>query len=122
MTTQTSLFDRLGGAPAVQAATEVFYRKVLADPVLASYFDDVDMDRQIAKQAAFLTMALGGPNNYSGRDLRAAHAGLAGLSDEHVDRVIMHLAETLRELGVGNSDIAEAGAVAASVRDDVLNR
>ncbi|MGE5133698.1 MAG: group I truncated hemoglobin [Gemmatimonadota bacterium] len=122
MTTQTSLFDRLGGAPAVQAATEVFYRKVLSDPVLAPYFDDVDMDRQIAKQAAFLTMALGGPNNYSGRDLRTAHAGMAGLSDEHVDRVIMHLAETLRELGVGNADIAEAGAVAASVRDDILNR
>ena len=106
----------------MQAATEVFYRKVLADPVLARYFDDVDMDRQIAKQAAFLTMALGGPNNYNGRDLRTAHAGLAGLADEHVDRVIMHLAETLRELGVGNSDIAEAGAVAASVRDDILNR
>ncbi len=122
MTTQTSLFDRLGGAPAVQAATEVFYRKVLSDPVLAPYFDDVDMDRQIAKQAAFLTMALGGPNNYSGRDLRTAHAGMAGLSGEHVDRVIMHLAETLRELGVGNADIAEAGAVAASVRDDILNR
>ena len=122
MTTQTSLFDRLGGAPAVQAAAEVFYRKVLADPALAAYFDDVDMDRQIAKQAAFLTMALGGPNSYSGRDLRTAHAGLPGLADEHFDRVIMHLAGTLRELGVANSDIAEAGAVAASVRDDVLNR
>lgn len=122
MTTQTSLFDRLGGAPAIQAAAEVFYRKVLADPVLAPYFDDVDMDRQIAKQAAFLTMALGGPNNYSGRDLRTAHAGLPGLTDEHVDRVIVHLAEALRELGAGNADIAEAGAVAASVRDDVLNR
>jgi truncated hemoglobin YjbI len=122
MTTQTSLFDRLGGAPAVQAATEVFYRKVLADPVLAPYFDDVDMDRQVAKQAAFLTMALGGPSSYTGRDLRTAHAGLAGLSDEHVDLVIGYLAQTLRELGVGNSDIDEAGAVAASVRDDVLNR
>jgi truncated hemoglobin YjbI len=122
MTTHTSLFDRLGGAPAVQAATEIFYRKVLADPVLAHYFDDADMDRQIAKQAAFLTMALGGPNHYSGRDLRTAHASLPGLADEHVDRVILHLADTLRELGVGSSDIAEVGAVAASVRDDVLNR
>jgi truncated hemoglobin YjbI len=122
MTTQTSLFDRLGGAPAVQAATEIFYRKVLADPILAPYFEDVDMDRQIAKQAAFLTMALGGPSSYTGRDLRTAHAGLTGLSDEHVDLVIGHLARTLSELGVASSDIAEAGAIAASVRDDVLNR
>lgn len=122
MTTHGSLFDRLGGFPAINAATESFYRKVLADPLLAPYFDDVDMNRQIAKQAAFLTMALGGPAEYSGRDLRAAHAGMPGLSDEHVDRVIEHLADTLRELGVAESDVAEAGAVAASVRDEVLNR
>jgi len=58
MTTHPSLFDRIGGPPAVAAAAELFYRKVLSDPVLAGYFDDVDMDRQAAKQAAFLTMAI----------------------------------------------------------------
>jgi truncated hemoglobin YjbI len=122
MTTSATIYDRLGGAPAVAAATELFYRKVLADPWLSRYFDGVDMDHQIAKQTAFLTMALGGPNSYTGRDLRTAHAGLTGLSDQHVDLVIGHLAETLRELGVAEEDIAAAGAVAASVRDDVLNR
>jgi hemoglobin len=122
MTVHISLYDRLGGAPAVQAATEVFYRKVLSDPLLSGYFDDVDMERQIAKQAAFLTMALGGPNSYAGRDLRTAHEGLNDLRDEHVDRVIAHLAQTLRELGVSEHDIAEAGAIAESVRGDVLNR
>jgi truncated hemoglobin YjbI len=122
MTTQTSLYERLGGSAAIDAATELFYRKVLADPLLAAYFDDVDMDRQIAKQAAFLTMALGGPNAYTGRDLRAAHAALEGIRDEHVDRVLEHLAQSLRELGVSEADIAAAGAVADSVRDDVLNR
>jgi hemoglobin len=122
MTTETTLFDRLGGPLAINAATELFYRKVLADPLLCPYFDDVDMDHQIAKQAAFLTMALGGPNRYSDRDLRTAHAGLPGLTDAHVDRVISHLAQTLRELGVGEADIAAAGAIAASARDDVLNR
>jgi truncated hemoglobin YjbI len=122
MTTSATIYDRLGGAPAVAAATELFYRKVLADPWLSRYFDGVDMDHQIAKQTAFLTMALGGPNSYTGRDLRTAHAGLAGLSDQHVALVIGHLAETLRELGVSEEDIAAAGAVAASVRDDVLNR
>lgn len=122
MTTQTSLYDRLGGAPAIFAATEIFYRKVLADPELAPYFDGVDMDRQAAKQAAFLTMALGGPNSYTGRDLRAAHAPLGELTDHHVDLVIEYLAETLNELGVPDSDIAAVGAVAESVRDDILNR
>jgi truncated hemoglobin YjbI len=93
-----------------------------ADPLLAPYFGDVDMDRQVAKQASFLTMSPGGPDRYSGRDLRTAHAGLAGLTDKRVDRVIGHLAQTLRELGVAEDGIAAAGAVAASARDDVLNR
>ena len=122
MGTQMSIFDRLGGAPAITAAAGLFYRQVLADPLLAPYSGDVDMERQVAKQVAFLTMALGGPDQYTGRDLRTAHAGLAGLTDEHVDRVIGHLAQTLRELGVAGDDIAAAGAVAASARDDVLNR
>jgi hemoglobin len=122
MTSESSLYDRLGGPQAIGAATEIFYRKVLADPLLASFFDDVDMDRQIAKQTAFLTMALGGPNGYTGRDLRTAHARLPGLSDVHVDRVIEHLADTLRELGVPDTDIAAVGTVAASARNDILNR
>jgi hypothetical protein len=36
--------------------------------------------------------------------------------------VIENLAATLRELGVSEADIAEVGAVANSVRDDVLGR
>lgn len=122
MTTQTSLYDRLGGAAAITSVTEIFYRKVLADPALARYFDDVDMDGQLAKQAAFLCMALGGPAAYSGRDLRIAHAPLSGLTDHHVDLVIGYLAETLSQLGVPADDIAAVGATADSVRDDVLNR
>lgn len=122
MTSESSLYDRLGGSQAIGAATEIFYRKVLADPLLVSFFDDLDMDRQIAKQTAFLTMALGGPNCYTGRDLRTAHAQLPGLSDVHVDRVIGHLADTLQELGVSDADIAAVGMVAASARNDILNR
>jgi hemoglobin len=122
MTTQASLFDRIGGAPAVTAAAEHFYRKVLADPTLSSYFDDVDLDRQVAKQAAFLTMALGGPAAYTGRDLRTAHAPLPGLTDGHVDLVLAYLAQTLSELGVAPADAAAACDVANSVRNDILNR
>lgn len=122
MTEADSLYDRIGGALAVQAATELFYRKVLADPMIAGFFTEVDMRRQLTMQEAFLTMALGGPNHYTGRDLRSAHSALPGLDDQHFDRVIEHLAGTLAELGVAEAEIAEAGAIAGSVRADVLNR
>ena len=106
----------------MDAAAELFCRKVLADPALASYFGDADINRQIGKQAAFLTMVLGGPNGYIGADLRTAHAGLPRLNDWHFDRVVGHLGATLRELGAAEPDIAAAGAVAERTRDHVLNR
>jgi Truncated hemoglobins len=120
----STLFETLGGSAAIDAAVDIFYRKMLADDRVAHFFDDTDMDRQIAKQKAFLTMAFGGPNNYTGKDLREGHRHLVarGLNDTHVDVVIEHLGATLRELGVGEDQIAQVAAIANSVRDDVLDR
>lgn len=120
----TSLFDELGGEPAMEAAVDIFYRKVLSDERIAHFFEGVDMDRQAAKQKSFLTMVTGGPNRYTGRDMRAGHAHLVrlGLNDSHVDAVIEHLGSTLRELSVSDEKIAKVAALANSVRDDVLNR
>ena len=119
-----SLYERLGGEPALQAAVESFYRKMLSDDRVAHFFDDTDMDKQLAKQKAFLTMVTGGPNEYTGTDMRTAHAPLVarGLDDSHVDVVVEHLGATLKELGVEQSLIDEVGALCESVRDDVLNR
>ncbi|MEJ7607779.1 MAG: group 1 truncated hemoglobin [Bryobacteraceae bacterium] len=56
---EISLYEQLGGEAAVDAAVDVFYRKVLSDDRISHFFDNVDMDRQIAKQKGFLTMVLG---------------------------------------------------------------
>lgn len=119
-----TLYEELGGAPAVETAVDVFYRKMLMDDRVARFFDDTDMDRQIAKQKAFLTMVFGGPNHYTGLDMREGHKHLVarGLNDSHVDIVIAHLGDTLRELGAKEEQIGRVADLANSVRDDVLNR
>ncbi|MCM8537861.1 MAG: group 1 truncated hemoglobin [Lentisphaeraceae bacterium] len=119
-----SLYEKLGGADAVNAAVDIFYRKVLADDRINRFFEDVDMERQAQKQKAFLTMVFGGPNNYTGLDMRNGHKHLVkmGLDDSHVDAVIELLGATLKELGVGDDDIGEVAGIANSVRDDVLDR
>jgi hemoglobin len=66
----STLFEQLGGEAAVDAAVGIFYRKVLADDRINSFFEGVDMEKQAAKQKAFLTMAFGGPHNYTGKDMR----------------------------------------------------
>jgi len=120
----TTLYERIGGEAAVDAAVDIFYRKVLSDERVNGFFDDVDMDGQIAKQKGFLTMIFGGPNNYTGKDMREGHKHLVakGLNDSHVDAIVELLGETLKELGVADSDIAEIAGIANGARDDVLNR
>jgi hemoglobin len=124
MSTTTSLFEQIGGAAAVDAAVDRFYRHVLSDERIAHFFDGVDMARQAAKQKAFLTMAFGGPHNYTGQDMRRGHAHLVeqGLNDSHFDAVVENLAKTLRELGVGEDLITQVAAIAESTRNDVLGR
>lgn len=119
-----TLFDQIGGLAAVDAAVDVFYRKVLLDDRVSRFFDDVDMDRQRAKQKAFLTMAFGGPHHYTGKDLRSGHAPLValGMNDAHVDAVVELLTATLRELAVAEPLVAQVAAIANSVRADVLGR
>ena len=120
----TTLYERLGGEEAVNAAVDIFYRKVLADDRISEYFDDVDMENQAAKQKAFLTMAFGGPHSYTGKDMREGHAHLVknGLNDSHFDAVMENLAATLQELNVPEELIAEAAAIAESTRGDVLSK
>ncbi|RMH50202.1 MAG: group 1 truncated hemoglobin [Zetaproteobacteria bacterium] len=119
-----SLYDRLGGEAAVNAAVDIFYRKVLADPFVTPFFEGVDMAKQAAKQKAFLTLAFGGPNRYTGKDMREGHRHLVkrGLNDAHFDHILVHLRSTLAELGVPDPLIQEAAAIAESTRNDVLDR
>ena len=123
-TINLSLYEQLGGDAAVDAAVDAFYRKVLADDRVSRFFDGVDMDRQAAKQKAFLTMAFGGPHNYSGQDMRRGHAHLVkmGLNDSHFDAIVELLGATLKDMGVPDDLIAQVAAIAESTRADVLDR
>jgi len=120
----STLYEKLGGEAAVDAAVDIFYRKVLADDRINQWFEGIDMERQAAKQKAFLTMALGGPNNYSGKDMRDAHAHMVakGLGDADFDAVVENLGATLKELGVSDELIGEAAAIVETTRNDVLGK
>jgi hemoglobin len=119
-----TLFENLGGEPAVDAAVDIFYKKVLADDRVNGFFDGVAMDRQIAKQKAFMTMAFGGPNHYSGSDMRKGHSHLVerGLNDSHFDAIVENLGATLTELGVSDDLIGQVVTVCETVRGDVLGK
>lgn len=117
------LYELLGGEAAIQAATVRFYDKVMADPTLVPYFKGLSMAAQTKKFVAFMTMAMGGPHDYKGADLRTAHERLVrdGLGDPHFEAVLVHLENTLLELSVDPDLIEQILELVASTRGDVLS-
>ncbi|MFK8003387.1 MAG: group 1 truncated hemoglobin [Polyangiales bacterium] len=122
---EASLYVRLGGEAAVMAACSTFYERLVADELLARFFVGLDIDVLTAKQVGFLSRSFGGPKAYQGRPLRQSHARLVkehGLSDQHFDRITLHLCETLAELDVPAPLIKEVSAIVENTRSEVLGR
>lgn len=119
---ESSLYHKLGGKAAIDAAVDAFYVKVLADERINFFFEDVSMTRQHNKQKAFLSAAFGGPEPWAGKDMREAHRNLPDLNDTHFNAVAENLQKTLEEMKVPKELIDQVMAIAASTRDDVLNR
>jgi hemoglobin len=114
-----TIYDEIGGGPALDAAVTDFYQRVLADPSLAPYFDGIDIDRLKRHQRAFFGVGLGGPVVYSGRNMAAAHAGLAITSDDF-DALVGHLAATLTSLGVPDTTIGQIAGALAPLKADIV--
>lgn len=122
-----TLYDKLGGAAAVDLAVEKFYQKVLADERVRPFFAHTDMQQQKQHQIAFMTYAFGGAKHWDGRPMRDAHKGLVtemGLNDRHFNAIAENLVATLVELGVPQPLIDEVVQIIGSTshRNDVLNR
>jgi hemoglobin len=118
-TTNVSLFAQLGGRDSVAAVVDEFYRRVLADDNLGAFFAGLDMERQRRHLATFIGFALGGPNEYQGRSLRRAHAGL-GISQPQFGAVAGHLHGALAAFAVPEATIAAVLGAVAALEGDVV--
>jgi hemoglobin len=115
-----SIFETLGGETLVAEAVERFYAKLKSDPVIGVFFEGTDTAKLETHQRMFLTAALGGPDAYEGRDMRAAHAHLH-ITDTDFDRFLDHLAETLDEVGAEAKRIAEVIEALAPLRVEIVS-
>jgi hemoglobin len=115
-----SIFDTIGGDSSVNEAVKKFYEKLTSDPAIAGFFEQADVARLETRQRMFLTAALGGPDAYEGRDMRAAHAHLQ-ITDVDFDQFLECLAETLSEIGTTPERIADVLGALAPLRLEVVS-
>jgi hemoglobin len=97
-----TLYQTIGGRLKINAAVELFYQKVLADPSLRPFFEAVGMDHLRERQSMFVSMLLGARVVYTGKDIHAAHekARKMGMNHSHFDTFLKHFREALEEVGV----------------------
>ncbi len=117
---KASIFEQIGGAPAVEAAVELFYERVLADPMLKPFFKDTNLNWLKKSQVRFFTTALGGPAIYKGADMKSAHAELP-IEERHFGRVAQHLSDTLKSLNVPPALLQQIMATAGSLAPQIIN-
>jgi hemoglobin len=104
------LYDQLGQEPGISKAVDEFYERVLAGRAL-QYFSGADVDKVRQHQV---------PQQYSGRALDVTHRRL-GITHEHFDRVVDHLAGTLDDLGAPADVRDQVTAVLVAQRDAVVS-
>lgn len=114
-----SLFNQVGGSGAVSALVEEFYKRVLDDEMLYRFFEDSDLGWLKKQQVDFLTMALGGPNNYKGRPMKEAHSTM-GIQPVHFGRVATHLVASLDALKVPKEIANQIVAIAGSLAPEII--
>ncbi len=68
-----TLFDELGGMPALEKVHRIFYGKLLCHPWLEDFFKGVPRPHLESQQSEFMSGLFGGPRIYGGRSPHGAH-------------------------------------------------
>lgn len=117
----TSLFDRLGGLPAI---TEVVDRSVdrhVADPRTRRSFEGINLKALKASIVSQMCNATGGPCKYEGESMIKAHHGLA-ITPLEFDTAIGHIRVSMNELHVGAREQQEFLQIVLPMKSDVVGR
>ncbi|WP_308634904.1 group I truncated hemoglobin [Paenibacillus silvisoli] len=119
MAQAATLYEKFGGEQVIGKVVDYFYELVLADETVKHFFEHTDMEKQRKHQAKFISFALGGPNQYTGKSMAKAHEGM-NLQPAHFNAIAKHLHDALAHFGVGEPDIDQVLTHVSSLKDDIL--
>lgn len=97
-----TIYEALGGAPAIRRLVEAFYPRVQKNPLIGPLFPE-DINPVMEKQYMFLTQFFGGPSLYSDEYghpmMRARHLAFE-VTKERAEAWLGCMEEALEEIGV----------------------
>ncbi len=114
-----SLYERLGGQPAISAVVEDFATNVLGDPRINKKFGKSDPGRLIANLKDFVCFATGGPCRYTGLDMKTSHKNM-GVTAGEFTALVEDLVKTLDKFNVGAAEKNELLGALGGLRGDIV--
>ena len=119
-----SLYARLGGRTAITAVVDEFVARVAADSRINAFFAATAADpKRLAsfkgKLVDQICEASGGPCKYSGKDMKAAHAGM-GIHDADFNALVEDLVGALDKFKVTEADKNALLAVLGPMKADIV--
>ena len=116
-----SLYDRLGGKPAITAVVDDFVGNVAADGRINGFFAKANVPHLKAMLVDQICEASGGPCKYAGRDMKSAHAGM-GINDAQFGALVEDLVKSLDKFKVPAREKNELLAALGSMKKDIVTR
>jgi hemoglobin len=118
--TDATLYERLGGEAIIRRiAADIFDNHVRNDVVRARYADS-HRDDVIRVVTEFICMGTGGPQQYSGKDMLAAHRGM-NINEREYMAVVDDIMAALESNGVGEREKQEMLSIAWSLKGEILH-
>jgi len=119
MAQEKSLFDRLGGQPAISAVVDEFAGIVLKDERINKKFAKSDANRLVTNLKAFVCKATGGPCDYTGRDMKTSHKNM-GVTDGEFNALVEDLVKALDKFKVPDKEKNELLGALGPLKGDIV--
>ena len=116
-----SLYERLGGKPAITAVVDDFIGNVAGDARINGRFRTADVPRLKARLVDQVCEATGGPCKYTGASMRDAHKGMQ-ITDAEFNALVEDLVKSLDKFKVPAREKGELLGALGGMKGDIVGQ
>src|SRR6185437_3496167 len=117
---KASLYQRLGGQPAINAVVDDFTANVAADRRINHFFARTNIPHFKKELADQICQATGGPCTYTGRSMQDVHHNMH-VSDADFTALVEDLVKTLNKFKVPQEEQNELLGILGPLKKDIVN-
>lgn len=118
---ERTLYERLGGQPAIAAVIDDFIANVAADPAINKRFASADIPKLKKLLVEQVCEASGGPCKYSGRSMTESHKGM-DIKVAEFNAMGGDMIKTLDKFKVPEREKNEVMALLGSMSKDIVGK